>query len=386
MSHQSTTLNQILQFISRHDFENCVKEFKGDFCSKGFTCWEQFTAMLYAQLSSQKGLRGIESGLKVNQNSLYHLGVKSVKRTTLAYANENRSYKIYEKLFYLLLHKLDMGKTKNKLRIKNSISSVDASTIHLCKNLFPWAEYKSKQRGIKLHVKFDHSTSAPSFISVTNAQVHEKNEIGKMPFEKDEVIAFDRGYLDYKQYSKYCKEGIYFVTRTKKNARFTIIEERDVSRIGNIIFDKTTEMSGFYPKKNCPERLRLIRSYDPETGKTIDILTNQFSWSPKTIAAIYKKRWEIEIFFKTIKQNLKIKSFFGTSRNAVLTQIWICMIAFLLLKHLSALSQAIWSVGEIMSILPILLFQRKDIWLWLKMKNIRPPDPAESLFQPELGL
>lgn len=365
MSHQNTTFNQILQLIPRHLFEKNVKKHKGNFASKGFSCWSQFNAMLFGQLSGQTGLRGIEIGLSTNRNSLYHLGMKPVKRSTLAYANENRSHEIYRDLFYQLLGRFSVMKKKHKFRFKNPLYSIDASTVDLCLNMFPWARFREKKGGIKLHVKLDHSGYIPNFISVTDAKVHERNEIEKMPLSKGDVIVFDRGYTDYKHYASYCEKGIYFVTRIKKNAHFTVLTEQDVSSYENIGFDRTIQMAGYYKGKDCPYKLRIIESYDPETDKKIVLLTNHQTWSPRTISAIYKDRWQIEIFFKTIKQNLKIKSFFGTSENAVMTQIWIAMIAFLLLKYLAVMSSTEWSVGSFMAVIPVLLFLKQDIWIWL---------------------
>jgi hypothetical protein len=369
MSHHNTTFGQILQFIPRHDFEKLVNKHNGEAYSKGFSSWSQFSAMLFGQLSSQSGLRGIESGLTINKNSFYHLGIKEVKRSTLAYANKKRSHEIYQDLFYSLLEKLHSNKKNHKFRFKNPLYSIDASTIDLCLNLFPWAEFRKEKGGIKLHVKLDHSGYIPSFVSVTTAKVHEMNTIRDMPMKKGDVLVFDRGYNDFKQFSNYCDKGIYFVTRLKKNAVYDIISERKTDKYENINYDRTIRMTGFYTGKDCPQKLRIIESYDPDTDKTITLLTNQYNWSPRTVSAIYKDRWQIEVFFKTIKQNLKIKSFFGTSKNALLTQIWISMISFLLLKFLVDSSSEAWTVGSLMAVIPVLIFLKKDIWFWLNKLN-----------------
>lgn len=369
MSHQNTTFGQILQLIPRHDFEKLVNKHNGEAYSKGFSSWSHFTAMLFGQLSSQSGLRGIESGLTINKNSFYHLGIKEVKRSTLAYANKNRSHEIYQDLFYSLLEKLHSNKKKHKFRFKNPLYSIDASTIDLCLNLFPWADFRKAKGGIKMHVKLDHSGYIPSFVSVTTAKIHEMNTVRDMPMKKGDVLVFDRGYNDFKQFSNYCDKGIYFVTRIKKNAVYDVISESNTDKYKNIGYDKTIKMTGFYTGKDCHHKLRIIESYDSETDKTITLLTNHYSWSPRTISAIYKDRWQIEVFFKTIKQNLKIKSFFGTSKNAVLTQIWISMISFLLLKFLVDSSSEVWTVGSLMAVIPVLIFLKKDIWLWLNKLN-----------------
>lgn len=384
MSHQNTIFKQITQILPRHEFEKSVRKHKGDFASKGFSCWEQFMAMLYGQFSGQTGLRGIEAGLESNRKSLYHLGVKQVKRSTLSYANNNRPSKIYETVFKGMLEKVFMLKQKHRLKFNNPLFSVDASTVDLCLSLFPWAKFRKKKGGIKLHVKLDHRGYIPSFVSVTTAKNHEVNEIKNMKFEKGDVVTFDRGYNDFALFAKYCNTGIYFVTRLKKNADYSVEERRDVSSYPNISSDQTIVMNGFYTSKKCPLKLRRIRSKDPETGKYIVILTNNFSWSPTTIAAVYKDRWQIEIFFKAMKQNLKIKSFFGTTRNAVMIQVWVALIAFLMLQFLKMLSTRSWTPFSLMKIIPSVLFSHQDIWTVL---NKPPPSGrVRKFYNPQLAL
>jgi len=369
MSYNNTILKQILQIIPRYEFEKSVKKHKGDFASKGFTCWEQFVSMLFAQLSGQTGLRGIENSFQSISSHLYHMGVKKINRSTLSYANNNRNCEVYENVFIDLLEKILSNKRTHKHKFKNPLYSVDASTIDLCLSLFPWANFRKNKGGIKLNVKLDHSGYIPSFVSVTTAQTHEVNSLKKMTFNKGDVITFDRGYTDFKLFANYCTAGIYFVTRLKKNADYKIVQRKETSSFKNITSDQIIEMKGFYTSKKCPLKLRRIRSKDPETGKYIVILTNNFIWSPTTIAAVYKDRWQIEIFFKTIKQNLKIKKFFGTSRNAVMTQIWIALITFLLLQFLKMFSSRKWTHFSLMKLIPTILTSRKDIWTVLN----KPP-------------
>lgn len=215
--------------------------------------------MLFGQLSWQSGLRGIESGLTNNKNSFYHLGIKEVKRSTLAYANKKRSHEIYQDLFYSLLERLHGNKQKHKFRFKNPLFSIDASTIDLSLNLFPWTEFRKAKGGIKLHVKLDHSGYTPSFITVTTTKVHEMNTIRDMTMKKGDVLVFDRGYNDFKQFSNYCDKGIYFVTRIKKNAVYGVISESDTDKYENIEYDKTIKMTGFYTGKDCHHKLRIIK-------------------------------------------------------------------------------------------------------------------------------
>lgn len=222
--------------------------------------------------------------------SHYHLGVKQIKRSTLSYANNNRPYEIYEDVFSNLFGKILSMKRKHKHKFKNPLYSIDASTIDLCLNLFPWADFRKYKGGIKLNVKLDHSGYIPTFVSVTTAKVHELNSLREMEFNPGDVITFDRGYMDFKLFANYCNESIYFVTRLKKNADYTVVARKDVSSYKNISSDQIIEMNGFYTSKKCPLRLRRIRSRDPESGKYIVILTNHFDWAPTTIAAIYKDR------------------------------------------------------------------------------------------------
>jgi hypothetical protein len=370
MGYQNTILKQILQIFPRHEFENIVKKENGDFAAKGFTCWEQFVALVYGQLSGQTGLRGIEMGIESNRNSLYHLGVSHIKRSTLSYANNKRPSAIYENIFSSFLQKVISMKRSHKHKFNNPLYSIDATTIDLCLSLFPWATFRKNKGGIKLNVKLDHSGYIPAFISMSTANTHEVNSLKKMDFQKGDVITFDRGYTDFKLFAKYCTAGIYFVTRLKKNAFYKVKGRRDVSAYDNISSDQTIIMDGFYTNKKCPLELRRIRSKDPETGKYIIILTNNFDWSPSTISRVYKDRWQIEIFFKTIKQNLKIKKFLGTSRNAVMTQIWIAMIVFLFLQHLKMLSTRKWTHFSLMKIIPSLLMTRRNLW---EILNKKPP-------------
>jgi hypothetical protein len=372
MSYKNTIFRQVLQIIPRHEFEKAVNKHNGDFASKGFSCWNQFIALVFGQLSGQTGLRGIVTGLESNRNALYHLGVKQVKRSTLSYANNNRPCEIYDNVFTGLLEKILSMKRNHKHKFKNPLFSVDATTIDLCLSLFPWATFRKNKGGIKLNVKLDHKGYIPTFVSMSTANEHELNSLKKMHFEKGDVITFDRGYTDFKLFAKYCTERIYFVTRLKSNADFTVKERRDVSSCENISSDQTIVMNGFYTSKKCPLELRRIRCKDPETGKYIVILTNNFDWAPSTIAGIYKDRWQIEIFFKAMKQNLKIKKFLGTSRNAVMTQIWIALITFLLLQFLKMLSTRNWTHFSLLKLIPTILMSmsRKDIWSVL---NKPPP-------------
>ncbi len=249
MSYKNSILNQILQIIPRHEFERSVRKYKGDFASKGFSCWEQFVSMLFAQFTGQTGLRGIETALDSIKNMLYHLGVKKLKRSTLSYANNNRPSEIYENVFNNLLTKILKMKRSHKHRFKNPLYSVDATTIDLCLSVFPWAKFRKNKGGIKLNVKLDHSGYIPDFVSVTTAQTHELNSLKKMKFNKGDVVAFDRAYTDFKLFASYCIAGIYFITRMKKNADYKVVQRNNVSKYENISSDQIIEMRGYYTSK-----------------------------------------------------------------------------------------------------------------------------------------
>ena len=356
---------QMLQIISRYDFGKAVKRNKADRYCKGFSSWAQFVSLLFAQLAGQDGLRGVEAGLASQQIKLYHLGVRRARRSTLSYANNHRNHRVFESVFYSVLEKVLVAAPGHKFRFKNDLYSFDATTIDLCLSLYDWAKFRKSKGGIKIHVKLNHRGYIPEFITVTPAARHEVKEMPKVPLKAGDVVVFDRGFVDLEQFATHCSKGVYFVTRLKSNARYRVVDRTDVSGYKNISSDQIIEFSGFYSSKKCPLRLRRIRVKDPDTGKYIVLLTNQMNWSPKTVAAVYKDRWQIEIFFKNLKQNLKIKSFLGTSRNAMLSQIWVAMIAYLLLSYMRFLSTFKWTINKLMAVLPVILFSRKDLWVWL---------------------
>lgn len=384
MEKYTSVLAQMLQMIPRYDFQKAVKLFGTERHSKGFSSWGHFVALLFGQLAGQDGLRGVEAGMATQETHLYHLGVRSVRRSTLSYANTHRTHEVFKSVFETMLTKVSSKAPGHKFRFKNDLYSFDATTIDLCLGLHDWAKFRKTKGGIKVQVKLNHSGYVPEFLTVTEAKRHEVKELPKLKLRSGDVVVFDRGFTDFEQFASYCDAGIYFVTRLKKNADYRVVERADVSTYENISSDQIIEMNGFYTKKKCPVRLRRIRVKDPETGKYIVLLTNQMTWSPTTVAAVYKDRWQIEIFFKTMKQNLKIKSFLGTSKNAILSQIWVAMIAYLLLCYMKFVSTYNWTINSLMKVLPTLLFSRRDLWVWLNYPFGRPPPKVEFAVQLEL--
>jgi len=331
MSHYNTILNQVLQLIPRHQFETIVRHHSGDRYVKRFSSWNQLTTLLYAQASGKESLREIEHGLAVNDQRLYHLGLPAIKRSTLADANHFRSHHIYEKLFYRLLTRCQDLTPKHKFRFKNPLYTLDATIVDLCLSMFPWARFVKTKGAIKLHYEFNHSGNIPSFLVVTDAKRHETSVVKEhFTITPDSIYCFDRGYNDFSFYRRITKNKAFFVTRAKDNLDYTVTGQHTETLKKGILSDESIRLVN----KKYDKPLRLIRYYDNESGEVFVFITNNFVLAPHTITQIYKARWQIEIFFKWIKQNLKIKTFLGTSRNAVLTQIWVAMCYYLLLAYI----------------------------------------------------
>lgn len=375
MNKFSSVFGQILQIFSKAEFYKAVKELRAEKGAKGFSCWEQFVAMLFCQLGQAQSLREICGGLATCLGKLRHLGVESApKRSTLSYANEHRPWELYRKVFYQLLEKCQgLAKGKKKFRFKNRLYSLDASLIELCVTLFDWAGYRQTKGAVKLHLLLDHEGYLPVFACITEGKVHEVKIARGLTFTKGSILAIDMGYTDYKQFAIWTEAGIYFVTKQKDNAVFRVIEDKVIPDNRNILKDQLIELTGYYSAKKCPHILRRIEVWDEENKKVIVLLTNHLEFGATTIASIYKDRWQIEIFFKALKQNLKIKTFVGTTRNALLTQIWTALIAILILKYMKFRSKLGWSLSNLIAMLRYNLFTYRDLWKWLDNPFETPP-------------
>lgn len=372
MSYNHTLLGQMLQVFSRLDFQKAVTSTKAEYHARGFSSWNHFTAMLFGQLAGQDSLRSIEAGLATQAQHLYHLGIKPIHRSTLAYSNEHRPPGLFEKVFYQMLSKCQPLAPRHKFRFKNPLYSIDATTIDLCLSLYNWAKFRTTKGAVKLHVKLNHAGYLPTFAVLTNGNVHEQKIAPAIPLEKGDVVSFDRAYNDLCWLYSLDGNGVNFVTRQKSNAAYIVKERNSTEHLPNIYSDQIIELKNPGAHKKYPARLRRIRSYDPETGKIIVLLTNNFSWSAQTIALIYKKRWQIELFFKALKQQLKVKSFVGTSRNALLSQLWVALTAYLLLSYLKFKSRFAWSLYTLSAILPTNLFAQRPLWDWLNAPFSEP--------------
>lgn len=368
MNKFSSIFGQILQIFDKRDFLQAVRDTRSEHAAKGFTCWDQFVAMLFCQLGQAQSLREICGGLATCLGKLKHLGIDDApKRSTLSYANEHRPWQLYQLMFYRLLEKCQtMARfQKRKFRFKNKLFSLDASVIELCLSLFDWASFRQTKGAVKLHLLLDHDGYLPTFATVTEGDVHEVNIAWELKLPKGSILAVDMGYTDYSLFAKWILEGIFFVTRQKANAAYRVVEEHKVPQNRNILKDQIIEFTGYQAKKDCPHLLRRIEVWDPEFNRTLVLLTNHLKFGATTVAAIYKDRWQIEIFFKAIKQNLKIKTFVGTSKNALLIQIWTALTAILLLKYLKFRSSMNWSLSNLVAMLRYNLFTYRDLWLWL---------------------
>jgi hypothetical protein len=364
----SSIFGQILQVFDKRDFLQAVRDTKAEHAAKGFSCWDQFVAMLFCQLGQAQSLREICGGLATCLGKLKHLGIDDApKRSTLSYANEHRPWKLYQMMFYRLLEKCQtMARfQKRKFRFKNKLFSLDASVIELCLSLFDWASFRQTKGAVKLHLLLDHDGYLPVFATVTEGDVHEVNIAWELKLPKGSILAVDMGYTDYALFAKWTHEGIFFVTRQKGNAAYRVVEEQRIPQNRNILKDQIIEFTGYYAKKDCPHRLRRIEVWDEEFNRIFVLLTNHLKFGATTVAAVYKDRWQIEIFFKAIKQNLKIKTFVGTSKNALLIQIWTALTVILLLKYLKFRSSMNWSLSNLVAMLRYNLFTYRDLWLWL---------------------
>ena len=377
MAHTNTIMNQILKWIPRHDFDSSVQQSDGDKKVRHLTCWGQFVSMLYAQLTQRKSLRDMWSNLKSISHHLYHWGTKSVHFSTLARANEHRPVAIYERFFQKLYQRILSVPRSHGFRFKNLLYAFDATTIDLCLSLFPWAPFQGTKAGVKLHTLLNLQGNVPECVVIEPAQIHEVKIANKLDLPPGSIVVMDRGCEDYSLYNDLDGKDVFFVTRLKKGSDLKITERRKVNKKQGLLADQTILFGGYRAKKDCPIPLRRIVFKDPDTQKHLVFITNIFHLAPLTIAKIYKSRWQVELFFRWIKQNLKIKSFYGTSENAVKTQIWIALITYLIIFWLKHLSRSALSMMQMTRLLQMNLAAKMNLSQLLNMdfklsKNLEP--------------
>ncbi len=379
--------SQILKLIPRTDFQRLVKETHAEHAAKGLSSWSQFVAMLFCQLGRAHSLREIEGGLKSCAGKLAHLGIESPRRSSLAYANAHRPWQLYEKVFGQLYTQVSAKVVPTrKFRFKHKLVSLDASTIDLCLSVFDWAKFRRTKGAVKLHLLLDHDGYLPCFAVITEGRVHEVRIAKTLAFPAGTVVVYDRGYNDYRLFGEWTESNVYFVTRMKDNTRYVIAEEREPPQHRGIVSDRIIELTGVKAEERCPYSLRRVETEHPETGERLVFLTNHMTLGASTVAAIYKERWQVELFFKAIKQNLKVKTFVGTTPNAVKTQLWCALIAILLLRYLQRLSRFGWSMSNLVALLRMNLFTHRDLLAWLDQPFATPPDPDNTPQQAALVL
>lgn len=360
-----TVLAQLFDFVSKYEFDKSVNKYQGNYKSQAFSCWEQYVVMCFAQLTYRESLRDIEACLQAVSGKLYHCGIRSkVAKSTLAYWNETRDWRIYSDFAQVLIteaRKLYIEDNDFKLDIEGLVYAFDSTTIHLCLALFPWAKYRKAVGAIKAHTLLDLRGNIPTSIYITDGNVHDLNALDKLVIESGAYYIMDRGYVDYVRLNRIHKESAFFITRVKNNFLFKRLHSAKVDKNKGVKCDQTVMLAGFYAKQNYPEKLRRIKYFDAETKKTFVFLTNNFVLEAELIAKLYKERWKIELFFKWIKQHLRIKAFYGNTQNAVNTQIWIAVSIYVLVAIVKKKLKLEKSLYNILQILSITLFEKMPI-------------------------
>jgi hypothetical protein len=383
LTRVSSIFSQLLQLIPRFEFESAVRKHDAERHARGFSSWGQFIAMLFCQLGHAKSLREICGGLAASEGKLRHLGLPTAPaRSTLAYANEHRPWQLCQTVFDQLLAKCQTlaasqpGTMKKiKFRFKNPLLSLDASVIDLCARMFDWAKFRLTKGAVKLHLLLDHDGYLPSYMVITEGKTHEVRVARQMRFSPGTILVFDRGYTDYEWFANLIQQGVYFVTRLKENADYGVVEELAVPQRRGVRSDRVIF---FYKlaKAGIDAYFRRIEFYDEEHNRVLVFLTSHMGLAAATIAEVYKERWQIELFFRALKQSLRVKTFVGTSANALKTQLWTALIAMLLVKYLQLKSSFGWSLSNLVALLRQQLFVYRDLWTWLDDPFQPPPIPA----------
>jgi transposase len=370
----------MLELFPRAEFDGLVREYGAERHARGFSSWEQFVSMLFCQLGRAQSLREICDGLRSVEGKARHLGIEAPKRSTLAYANQHRGWQMFEALFHSLLGRVTQEvRPHHKFKFKNRLLSMDGTIIDLCARIFDWAHYKQQKGAVKLHLVLDHAGHLPVFCRITEGNVHEIQVARSLELAPGTILVFDRGYVDYEWFRSMSKRKVWFVTRLRDNATYSVEQERPVTTAGirsdQIISLEKHRNYGFEP---VPLRRVVVASDEGD----FEIFTNNQKLAASTIAEIYRQRWQIEIFFKAIKQNLRIKTFVGTSSNALKIQIWTALIAILLLKFFQLKARCGWSLSRLVALIRMHLFTYRDLWAWLAdpFSVLATPSPPQLTF------
>jgi hypothetical protein len=386
---QVTILAQVLSLIPREPFKKLVLKHQSDKHSKGISSWDHLVSMLFCHLAGAQSLRDISNGLLSTLGNRSHMGLSHVPRkSSLSYINANRDWQLFRDLYFELYDHLQTQglPRRNALRnIRRKVLMIDASVVPLCLSLFDWAQYRSKKGGVKLHMVLDYDGLLPVFCHLTNARTHEVTVARTQQYPRGSVLVFDRGYTDFSWWRDLDSSGVFFISRAKENLDWHIVQTRKIpfKEQGDILFDYEIQVGSRAAKPLFNKPLRLIRFHDKELGRTFEFITNQMSWTASDIALAYKERWNIEVFFKFLKQHLRIKSFVGTSKNAVMIQIWTAMIAFLLLKYLQAKATFKWNMSNLSNFLKMASFAKINLFEWLNnpVEVIKPPPKGQTQLQ-----
>ena len=365
MNEGRTLFSQVMDFLPIHEFRACVDRYRGTYKVKTFSCHDQFLCMAFAQLTFRDSLRDIQICLRSVQSKLYHAGFRGkISKSTLADSNEHRDWHIYSDFAQILIQRARQLYLKEDfgVALDQTAYAFDSTTIDLCLTLFPWAQFRKHKAAVKLHTLMDLRGSIPCFIQITDGKVHDVNALDNLTLEAGSFYTFDRGYIDFSRLHRFVESAAFFFTRAKSNLHYSRVDYRPVDKSTGLRSDQTIRLKGFYISKDYPDSLRRISYIDLTTNKSLVFLTNNFSLPALTIPQIYKCRWQVELFFKWIKQYLRIKAFYGTSENAVKTQIWIAICVYVLVAILKKELAIERSLGEILQILSILLFEKMPLY------------------------
>lgn len=378
MNRVCSVFQQILNIFSRAEFEQLARKHGAERHARGFTCWDQLVAMLFCHLGRAQSLREICGGLASAAGKLNHLGIDTAPaRSTLSYANAHRPWQLFESLFYVLLDRCREIAPKRRLKFKNALLSLDSTVIDLCASIFDWAKFRTTKGGVKIHMLLDNQGLLPSYALITDAKTSDIRAAREMTFSPGAIVVFDRGYNDFLWFVTLALQGVWFVTRMKDRTTYRVVERRKVARGGAILRDEVIELdvnlAPYGIELDSPIRFRRIVARVADREEPMVFLTNHLDFAASTIAAIYKERWQIELLFKALKQNLRIKTFVGTSSNALSIQIWTALISMLILRYLQLKSQFGWSLSNLLAMLRFNLFSYRDLWTWLN-EPFSPPE------------
>lgn len=385
MTRYCSIMSQLLQFFDRTEFQRQVTKTKAERHARGFSSWDHFVSMLFCQLADAQSLREIEGGLASCQGKLDQWGIEAPSKSTLSYANQHRPWQLFEAMFYQTLdHCRQKLESKTKFRFKNPLISIDSSVVTLSTEIFDWATWSRQKGAVKLHLTLDHGGYMPEALVITTGKYSELTIARRRRYVPGTILVMDRGFIHFGWFHQLHKDGVSFVTRMKKETQYQVVESLPVLAGKGVLSDELIELTSRRSRKTYPDRLRLVK-FRTEEGEEFEYITNNMKLAATTIAAIYKDRWQIEVFFKLIKQNLRIKTFVGTSANAVWTQIWAAMIVMLLIKFMQLKARHGWSFSNLVAFLRMNLLVYRDLWEWLH-KPFSPPPPPPAPEQLALQL